>query len=175
VHDVDVALCCGSDLLASMAMPGIWDQKVLFVFHSSFALFSPLPSPLFSRLFRAHSQLLDELLSEFYVIVIPRVGRFGLHSVFFFYIFPLFVMRLQRRSPLRRKRPAVAETSSKDCNCELRRRCRHSTQRTLLHHGDIHPSNTCLLLVTAPCFSLRSAACALLWPGATTCFGGKID
>jgi hypothetical protein len=28
VDAVDVALCCGSDLLASMALPGVWDQKV---------------------------------------------------------------------------------------------------------------------------------------------------
>jgi hypothetical protein len=35
---VDVALCCGSDLLASMAMPGVWDQKVV-----SFRIFSKHP------------------------------------------------------------------------------------------------------------------------------------
>lgn len=52
INDVDVALCCGSDLLASMALPGVWDQK-----------------------------LLDELLNEFYVIVIPRVGSDVAHCV----------------------------------------------------------------------------------------------
>jgi hypothetical protein len=79
-HDVDVALCCGSDLLASMALPGVWDQQVL----NEPALLLPFFLTL-SRQINPHRvsssipshlhQLLDELLSEFYVIVIPRVGR----------------------------------------------------------------------------------------------------
>lgn len=77
-HDVDVALCCGSDLLASMALPGVWDQKVLNEHpHFLFLTFSRQINPhRVSSSIPSHlHQLLDELLSEFYVIVIPRVGR----------------------------------------------------------------------------------------------------
>ena len=75
VHDVDVALCCGSDLLASMAMPGIWDQKVLFAFHSSFALLlSPLSS-LLSPLSSRHSPL-SSLLSSVSTPLTPPLRPF---------------------------------------------------------------------------------------------------
>jgi hypothetical protein len=76
-HDVDVALCCGSDLLASMALPGVWDQKVLNEPTHFFSYLSRQINPhRVSLSIPSHlHQLLDELLSEFYVIVIPRVGR----------------------------------------------------------------------------------------------------